>query len=63
MQLYTFYKNTLKKQGKLLLAKKNIKLKMLPKSLNHFTAASTLHGKGLSGKAHWLGHVQGSWKI
>lgn len=35
---------------------------MLPKSLNHFTATSTLHSKGLSGKAYWLGHVQGFLK-
>lgn len=35
---------------------------MLPKSPNHFTAASTLHSKGLSGKAHWLGHAQGFLK-
>ena len=35
---------------------------MLPKSLNHFTATSTLQSKGLSGKAYWLAHVQGFLK-
>lgn len=35
---------------------------MLQISLNHFTAASTLHSKGLSGKAHWLVNFQGFLK-
>lgn len=35
---------------------------MLQMSLNHFTAASTLHSKGPSGKAYLLGNFQGFLK-